>query len=112
MKLEFIEWIVKGMTVLLCGGVLAITLISHNTLKTKNRDAVKEQIRRSTGDTLGGKIFFYCIILFCLNGFYWGLTVFTQGFLTAAIVAERLITYRICRANKDGLGKFLARIDW
>lgn len=106
------ELIVSILTVLLCGFILVITVISHMTLKNIDATVVKDQIRHMGRDSLGRKLYRWLIILFALNGFYWGLSPVTYAFLFAAVLTERLIVYRICRGNKDDLGKMLVKIDW
>lgn len=107
------EQILSILTVILCAFVLVITIISHMSIKNgQTMEIAKAQIRHAQRDTLGRKLYRYLIILFCLNGFFWGWAPATYIFLFAAILTERLIVYRICRENQDGVGRFLAKIDW
>jgi uncharacterized BrkB/YihY/UPF0761 family membrane protein len=110
--IKIMELIISILTVLLCGFILVITIISHMALKDEDLSVVKEQIRHMSRDTVGRKVYRWSIVLFALNGFYWGLSPVTYAFLFAAVLTERLIIYRLCRAGKDPIGKFLVKIDW
>ena len=110
--METLQILAKALTVILCAFILVISFVAHASLKEKNFYRTKEIIRRSEKQTVGGRVYYYCLVLFCLNGFWWGATYFMYGFLFAAVMTERLITYRICRGDKDKLGKFLAKINW
>jgi len=109
---QVMEMSVKTLSVLLFGFIMVISIISHITLRNDNYASAKEMIRRSNKQTLGGRIFFYCLMIGSLNGFIWGWSVFMHIFMLTAILTERLIVYRVCRGNKDKLGKLLVRINW
>lgn len=84
----------------LCAFILILTILSHLTL------------RKRRTDTIGRKLYRWFLVLFCVAGFWLGPKDSTFTFLFAAVLTERLIVYKGCRANKDWLGRFLVKINW
>jgi sulfite exporter TauE/SafE len=100
------------LTIIVCAFIFIISLRSHLSLQKSNISSAKEIIRRSTKNTLGGRLYFYLVMAATGIGMLWGWVAPTYIFLVAAVVTERLIIYRICRGKKDRLGRFLVRINW
>lgn len=99
--------------VISCLFVLIMTLIAAWDSKNGTTMAViKEQIRHAQRDTLGRKIYKWLIIVFCTVGVCFGLSPATYFFLFMAVLSERMIVYRICRGDRDVVGRFLKKIDW
>lgn len=86
--------------VAICIFILFMTVKSHIILRNRRND------------TIGRKLYRWLIVLFCLNGIYYGLTPFTYTFCFAAILTERLVVYKACRGKKDFLARFLNRLRW
>ena len=109
---QVIELGVKTVSVILFVVIVIISIISHLSLKEDNIARAKETLRRSAKQTTGGRVFFYTLMFACVNGAVWGWTPFTYWFMFASMVSERLIVYRVCRGQKDALGRFLVKINW
>ncbi|MDQ6482239.1 hypothetical protein [Dyadobacter sp. LHD-138] len=107
-----IQWVQRIIIVLIGAFVLITSLISHIQIKNNNMAMAKEMLRRTGKETLGGRIFFYCTIIFCVSSFWYGFNPFAASFAVAALVCERLIVYRVCRGMKDPISRFLNKINW
>lgn len=94
------EILLNVVTIAICLFVLILTIVSHVTLSKRRTD------------TIGRKVYRYLVVIFCACGIWYGPQTATFIFLFGAVLTERLIVYRGCRAKKDWLGRFLVKIGW
>lgn len=99
------------LVVVLCAFLLAIHLATQVEIRRDSDGKLKTQIRAISQQTTGKIVYRWLVNLIALVGVFFGASLGIFALLFAAIIAERLVVYRICRPN-DFLGKFLTRYNW
>jgi len=109
--MEALKLISSIIVVILSVLIVVITLMTHVEIKKNDRSILKAQIRTMGVDTTGRIVYRWLLILVGASGALWGANAGSYILMVAALLSERLITYRACRPN-DRLGKFLTKYNW